>query len=75
MGRRKLSRVLVLTLGAVLLLAAHGIALGLVSVHMAVPTTVVAGVIVAAIVKHLGLISAVAARLRRRSRSARKDTG
>ena len=69
--KRSFARVGILALGAIALLAAHGIVLGYLSAHPAVPAVVVAGVIVVAIAKHLGLkplglMGALAARFRRR---------
>lgn len=66
--KRSLARIGILALGAIALLAAHGIVLGFVSAHPAVPVAAVAGMAVVAIAKHLGLVGALAARLRRRRR-------
>jgi len=65
----------VLVLGAIVLVAMHGIVLHYVFAHAALPAAVVAGVIIVVVAKHLGLIGALSATLRRRSRSGRERCG
>lgn len=70
--RRFLVHVSILAAAAVLLIAAHGFVLRYVSTHAALPATVIAGVIVLVVIKHLGLTGALSARLYRRSRPRRE---
>ena len=53
---------------AVVLMAGHGIILYYFSSHLALSSAVVAGVIVLAVIKHLGLLGSLYGLLRRRSR-------
>ena len=52
----------------VVLMAAHGVILYYFSSHLALSSAVVAGVIVLAVIKHLGLLGSLYGLLRRRSR-------
>jgi hypothetical protein len=58
---------LLLVVSAALFAAGHGFALYFVSSHMALSATVLAGVVVVALVKHLGLLASLYAMLRRSS--------
>jgi hypothetical protein len=62
-------RVIVLVgLGVALLVASHGFAWHYVSTHPAMSTTVLAGVVLVALLKHLGLLVPLYAKFRRRQR-------
>jgi membrane protein YdbS with pleckstrin-like domain len=60
-------RTVLLAALVVALIIGHGIIFYLVSSHTAVSATVVSGVIVLLVVKHVGLLRALYARWRRRS--------
>jgi hypothetical protein len=64
---RLIMRILALSAGLVVLIAAHGAILGYLSSHMALPATAVAAVVVLMVLKHLGWLGALFALLRRRS--------
>ena len=65
---RLLTRTLMLPVGIVVLIAGHGIMLYYVSAHTALSATVVSGVIILVLLKHLGLLGPLYAVLRRRFR-------
>jgi hypothetical protein len=65
---RLLTRTLMLPVGIVVLIAGHGIMLYYVSAHTALSATVVSGVIILVVIKHLGLFGPLYALFRRRSR-------
>jgi hypothetical protein len=58
---------LILLVGAVVLIAGHGIILYYVSSHTALSAVVVSGVILLVVIKHLGLLRPLYALFRRRS--------
>ena len=51
--------------GALILIASHGVILYYVSSHLALSATVIAGVVVLVVVKHLGLLGPLYATLRK----------
>jgi hypothetical protein len=69
---RLLTRTLMLSVGVVLLIACHAIILSYVLSHTAISATVVLGVIILVVIKHLGwlavLLGPLYALFRRRSR-------
>jgi hypothetical protein len=70
--RRLLTRPLRLSVGVVVLIASHAIILSYVLPHTALSATVVSGVIILVVIKHLGLLAVwlgpLYALFRRRSR-------
>jgi hypothetical protein len=63
-----LRRTWMIGVGVVALIAGHAIVLGYLSSHTAFPAAVVSGVIVLAVIKHLGLLGPLYALIRRRFR-------
>jgi hypothetical protein len=59
---------LALPLLVVVVIAAHGGVLYYIGSHMALPATVIAGIIVLVIVKHLGLLAPLVGWVRKRAR-------
>lgn len=55
-------------MGALILIAGHGIVLYYVSSHMALSAAIVSGVILLVVIKHLGLLGPAYALFRRRAR-------
>lgn len=66
--RRLLARGWILAAAVVLLIAGHGIILYHVSSHVALSVSIVAGVVILVVIKHLGLLSPLYVLFRRRSR-------
>jgi hypothetical protein len=64
---RRSWRILLPVVAAALFAGGHGFALYFVSSHMALSATVLAGVVVVALLKHLGLLASLCAMLRRPS--------
>jgi len=67
-GSRLFKRSWMLAAGAVALVAVHAIILRYVLPHAALSAVVVSGVIIVVVIKHLGLLGSLFARLRRPSR-------
>ncbi len=65
---RLLTRPSMLLVGAVVLIAGHALVLRYALPHKGLSSTVVAGVMILVVIKHLGLLSPLYARFRRRSR-------
>jgi hypothetical protein len=59
---------MVLLVGAVVLIAGHGVILYYVASHIAVPTAIVFGLIVLVVLKHLGFLASLYGVFRRRFR-------
>jgi hypothetical protein len=57
-----------LLVGAVVLIAGHALVLRYALPHQGLSSTLVAGVMILVVIKHLGLLSPLYARFRRRSR-------
>ena len=68
MERHHHLRTLILSVGAIVLIAGHGIILYLASSHMALSTAAVLGVIILVVLKHVGLLGPLYALFRWRSR-------
>ena len=60
-------RILLAVAAVALLAGGHGVALYFVTSHVALSATVLAGVVVVALLKHLGLLASLYAMFRRRS--------
>lgn len=60
-------RISLLVLAVALLVGGHGFALYSVASHVALSATVLAGVVLVALLKHLGLLASLCAMFRRRS--------
>jgi hypothetical protein len=65
------SRTWLLPVAFVILAAGHGVILYLFSSHVALPASIVSGVIILVVVKHWGLLGPVSALLRRRKERSR----
>jgi hypothetical protein len=65
---RPLARTLMLSVGAVVLFTGHGIILYSISSQKVLSAAVVAGMIILAVIKHLGLLGPLYVWFRRRSR-------
>lgn len=61
-------RILILSVGTIVLVAGHGIVLYVASSHMALSTAAMLGVIALVVLRHLGLLGPLFALFRRRSR-------
>jgi hypothetical protein len=62
-----LIRALLLSVAAAVLIAGHGFILYYVSLHTALSTTAISGLIILLVIKHLGLLGPLYAAFRRRS--------
>jgi hypothetical protein len=60
------ARLLLLLIGAALLVGSHGFALYWLSAHAALSAGMMTGVVVLALLKHLGLLAPISAMFRRR---------